>query len=147
MDLKSSGPVPAQDSLAVLKIWGGSLRQIHARPQRRRARHRRLPIERNVRRCRDDFYQAYPILKSTARLPSLPTANSRLATMPCSGLRTYCTPAPTLGNRSDVEQPLRSPPYRQATPPKSVAVHRSANRCRSSISIEDIDLPRYSPTV
>src|SRR5678816_1920832 len=93
------------------------------------------------------LYQAYPILKSTARLPSFPAANSRLATMPWAGLRTYCTPAPTLGNRSDFEQPLRSPPYRQATPPNTVAVQRSASRCLSSTSIDDIDLPRYSPIV
>src|SRR5213078_2791942 len=92
-------------------------------------------------------YQAYPILKSTARLPSLPTANSRLATMPWAGLSTYCTPAPTLGKKSDFEQPLRSPPYRHAMPPNAVAVQRSANRWRSSTSIDDIDLPRYSPIV
>src|SRR5678809_1382119 len=69
-------------------------------------------------------YQSYPILNSSALFPYFPTANSRLATMPWSGLRTYCTPAPTLGNRSDFEQPLRSPPYRHATPPKTVAVQR-----------------------
>jgi len=38
--------VPAQDHLAVRTIWVGSLRQIHARRPRRRARHRRLLVGR-----------------------------------------------------------------------------------------------------
>ncbi len=56
------------------------------------------------------LYHVYPILKSSALLPSFPTAYSRLATMPSAGLRMYCTPAPTLGKRSEPGQPLRFAP-------------------------------------